>query len=101
VQKLLEKMNSKGVMYKPAAAAADVPEDEDADSFENGPQQKKEFMYKEDSCDSVEDLGPVMDDIKTDVPKVSFRGLCMLATGVIDRLNYCVLILVLFSLSLY
>ena len=50
LQRLLEKMNKSGVMYKPAAAvpSADNDVDEDLDSFKNGPYEKKEFVYKDD-----------------------------------------------------
>ena len=50
LQRLLEKMNKSGVMYKPAAAVPSVDNDVDqeVDSFENGPYQKKEFVYKDD-----------------------------------------------------
>ena len=50
LQRLLEKMNKSGVMYKPAAAvpSADNDVDEELDSFENGPYEKKEFVYKDD-----------------------------------------------------
>ncbi|XP_073363625.1 uncharacterized protein [Aegilops tauschii subsp. strangulata] len=49
-QRLLEKLNKSGVMCKPAAAvpSADNDVDEELDSFENGPYEKKEFMYKDD-----------------------------------------------------
>jgi len=42
-QRLLEKLNQNGVMYKPAAAAASGNNDADleVDSFENGPPEKK------------------------------------------------------------
>jgi hypothetical protein len=52
LQKVIEKLNKSGVLYKPAAAAAsgnNEPEEEEVDSFENGPYEKKEFMYKEES----------------------------------------------------
>ncbi|XBH73336.1 hypothetical protein VPH35_100453 [Triticum aestivum] len=50
VRRLLEKLNKSGVMYKPAAAvpSADNDVDEELDSFENGPYEKKEFVYKDD-----------------------------------------------------
>ncbi|XBH61727.1 hypothetical protein VPH35_116122 [Triticum aestivum] len=50
LQRLLEKLNKSGVMYKPAAAvpSADNDVDEELDSFENGPYEKKEFVYKDD-----------------------------------------------------
>ena len=43
MQRLLEKLNQNGVMYKPAAAAASGNNDADleVDSFENGPPEKK------------------------------------------------------------
>nr|XP_040254300.1 uncharacterized protein LOC120972830 [Aegilops tauschii subsp. strangulata] len=49
-QRLLEKLNKSGVMYKPAAAVPSVDNDvdEELDSFENGPYEKKEFVYKDD-----------------------------------------------------
>lgn len=60
-EKLLEKMNKGGVIYKPATTAADVDNDQDeVDSFQNGPQEKKEFVYKGDS-DSDVSIGPVID----------------------------------------
>ncbi|XP_020157119.1 uncharacterized protein [Aegilops tauschii subsp. strangulata] len=53
-ERLLEKLNKSGVMYKPAAAvpSADNDVDEELDLFENGPYEKKEFVYKDDidSC---------------------------------------------------
>ncbi|KAE8813478.1 hypothetical protein D1007_09298 [Hordeum vulgare] len=59
-QKLLEKLNKEGVMYKPAAVVPSYKNDGDdeVDSFENGPCEKKEFMYKEDnhSEDSLEPI---------------------------------------------
>nr|XP_040249589.1 uncharacterized protein LOC120967064 [Aegilops tauschii subsp. strangulata] len=50
MKRLLEKLNKSGVMYKPAAAvpSADIDVDEELDSFENGPYEKKEFVYKDD-----------------------------------------------------
>ncbi|XBI75550.1 hypothetical protein VPH35_068913 [Triticum aestivum] len=49
-ERLLEKMNKSGVLYKPAAAVPSVDNDVDqeVDSFENGPYEKKEFVYKHD-----------------------------------------------------
>ncbi|XP_073362537.1 uncharacterized protein [Aegilops tauschii subsp. strangulata] len=49
-ERFLEKLNKSGVMYKPAAAvpSADNDVDEELDSFENGPYEKKEFVYKDD-----------------------------------------------------
>ncbi|XP_073359621.1 uncharacterized protein [Aegilops tauschii subsp. strangulata] len=49
-ERLLEKLNKSGVMYKPAAVvpSADNDVDEELDSFENGPYKKKEFVYKDD-----------------------------------------------------
>nr|XP_040258169.1 uncharacterized protein LOC120975593 [Aegilops tauschii subsp. strangulata] len=67
--KLLEKLNQNGVMYKPAAAAASGNNDADleVDSFENGPPEKKEFMYKDDS----DGLEPVIDLTQPDEPVVN------------------------------
>ena len=50
LQRLLEKMNKSGVMYKLVAAVPSVDNDVDqeVDSFENGPYEKKEFVYKDD-----------------------------------------------------
>ena len=49
LQRLLEKLNKAGVMYKPAAGVPPAENDPDeVDSFENGPYDKKEFVYKED-----------------------------------------------------
>ncbi|XBH83267.1 hypothetical protein VPH35_071729 [Triticum aestivum] len=49
-ERLSEKMKKSGVMYKPAAAVPSVDNDVDqeVDSFENGPYEKKEFVYKDD-----------------------------------------------------
>ncbi|XBI92610.1 hypothetical protein VPH35_029628 [Triticum aestivum] len=49
-ERLLEKMNKSGIMYKPAAVVPSVDNDVDqeVDSFENGPYEKKEFIYKDD-----------------------------------------------------
>ncbi|KAI5017418.1 hypothetical protein ZWY2020_042306 [Hordeum vulgare] len=49
--KLLEKLNKEGVMYKPAAVVPSCNNDGDDEvaSFENGPHEKKEFVYKEDN----------------------------------------------------
>ncbi|KAE8794440.1 Pm3-like protein [Hordeum vulgare] len=59
-EKLLEKLNKKGVMYNPVAVVPSCNNDGDdeVDSFENGPREKKEFMYKEDnhSENSVEPI---------------------------------------------
>ncbi|XP_073359727.1 uncharacterized protein [Aegilops tauschii subsp. strangulata] len=68
-QRLLEKLNQNGVMYKPAAAAASGNNDADleVDSFENGPPKKKEFVYKDDS-DALE---PVIDLTQPDEPVVN------------------------------
>ena len=43
-------MKKSGVMYKTVAVvpSADNDVDEELDSFENGPYEKKEFMYKDD-----------------------------------------------------
>ena len=58
-------MNKSGVMYKPAAAvpSADNDVDEELDSFENGPYEKKEFMYKDDIDSHGE---PVIDMTRPD-----------------------------------
>nr|XP_040253700.1 uncharacterized protein LOC120971010 [Aegilops tauschii subsp. strangulata] len=65
-ERLLEKLNQNGVMYKPAAAAASGNNDADleVDSFENGPPAKKEFVYKDDS----DGLEPVIDLTQPDEP---------------------------------
>ena len=65
LQRLLEKLNKSGVMYKPAAAvpSADNDVDEELDSFENGPYEKKEFMYKDDIDSHGE---PVLDMTQPD-----------------------------------
>ncbi|XBJ07321.1 hypothetical protein VPH35_012868 [Triticum aestivum] len=49
-ERLLKKLNKSGVMYKLAAVvpSADNDLDEELDLFENGPYEKKEFMYKDD-----------------------------------------------------
>ncbi|XBH67768.1 hypothetical protein VPH35_096092 [Triticum aestivum] len=64
-ERLLEKLNKSGVMYKPAAAvpSADNDVDEELDSFENGPYEKKEFMYKDDIDSHGE---PVLDMTQPD-----------------------------------
>jgi hypothetical protein len=43
--------NKEGVTYKPAAApvSGNMEDQEDVNSFRNGPRDKKEFMYKEES----------------------------------------------------
>ncbi|XP_073360531.1 uncharacterized protein [Aegilops tauschii subsp. strangulata] len=66
---LLEKLNQNGVMYKPAAAATSGNNDADleVDSFENGPTEKKEFVYKDDS----DGLEPVIDLTQPDEPVVN------------------------------
>ena len=48
MQRLLEKLNQNGVMYKPAAAAASGNNDADieVDSFENGPPGKKRIRVQ-------------------------------------------------------
>ena len=48
MQRLLEKLNQNGVMYKPAAAAASGNHDADleVDSFENGPPEKKRIRVQ-------------------------------------------------------
>ncbi|XP_073358276.1 uncharacterized protein [Aegilops tauschii subsp. strangulata] len=68
-ERLLEKLNQNGVMYKPAAAAASGNNDADleVDSFENGPPEKKEFVYKDDS-DGIE---PLIDLTQPDEPVVN------------------------------
>ncbi|KAM0839333.1 hypothetical protein ACQ4PT_060402 [Festuca glaucescens] len=50
-QRTLEMFNKEGVTYKPAAAAVsgNMEDQEDVNSFRNGPRVKKEFMYKEES----------------------------------------------------
>ncbi|KAM0904779.1 hypothetical protein ACQ4PT_017776 [Festuca glaucescens] len=50
-QRTLEMFNKEGVTYKPAAAAVsgNMEDEEDVNSFQNGPRDKKEFMYKEES----------------------------------------------------
>ncbi|KAM0845727.1 hypothetical protein ACQ4PT_056167 [Festuca glaucescens] len=50
-QRTLEIFNKEGVTYKLAAAAVsgNMEDEEDANSFQNGPRDKKEFMYKEES----------------------------------------------------
>ncbi|KAM0877208.1 hypothetical protein ACQ4PT_035642 [Festuca glaucescens] len=47
----LELFNKQGVTYKPAdtAVSGNMEDEEDVDSFQNGPREKKEFMYKKDS----------------------------------------------------
>ncbi|XBJ14134.1 hypothetical protein VPH35_006220 [Triticum aestivum] len=65
VRRLLEKLNKAGVMYKPAAAVPSMENDPDeVDSFENGPYEKKEFVYKED-MDS--DGHPIIDMTQPDI----------------------------------
>ncbi|XP_073362872.1 uncharacterized protein [Aegilops tauschii subsp. strangulata] len=68
-ERLLEKLNQNGVMYKPAAATASGNNDADleVDSFENGPPEKKEFVYKDDS----DGLEPVIDLTQPDEPVVN------------------------------
>ncbi|XP_073367804.1 uncharacterized protein [Aegilops tauschii subsp. strangulata] len=69
-ERLLEKLNQNGVMYKPAAPAASGNNDADleVDSFENGPpEEKKEFVYKDDS----DGLEPVIDLTQPDEPVVN------------------------------
>ncbi|XP_073360455.1 uncharacterized protein [Aegilops tauschii subsp. strangulata] len=68
-ERLLEKLNQNGVMYKPAAAAASGNNDADleVDSFENGPPEKKEFVYKDDS----DGLEPVIDLTQPNEPVVN------------------------------
>nr|XP_051221957.1 uncharacterized protein LOC127340223 [Lolium perenne] len=50
-QRTLEMFNKEGVTYKPAAApvSSNMEDQEDVNSFRNGPRDKKEFMYKEES----------------------------------------------------
>ena len=69
LQRLLEKLNKSGVMYKPAAVvpSADNDVDEELDSFENGPYEKKEFVYKDDS----DGLEPVIDLTQPGEPVVN------------------------------
>ncbi|KAE8789759.1 Pm3-like protein [Hordeum vulgare] len=61
-EKLLEKLNKEGVMYKPAVDVQSCKNDGDdeVDSFENGLCEKKEFMYKEDNH-SEDSLEPIID----------------------------------------
>ncbi|XBI22099.1 hypothetical protein VPH35_063157 [Triticum aestivum] len=68
-ERLLEKLNQNGVMYKPAATAASGNNDADleVDSFENGPPEKKEFVYKDDS----DGLESVIDLTQPDEPVVN------------------------------
>ena len=64
-QRLLEKLNKSDVMYKPTAAVPSAENDPDeVDSFENGPYEKKEFVYKED-MDS--DGQPIIDMTQPDI----------------------------------
>ncbi|KAM0929678.1 hypothetical protein ACQ4PT_001686 [Festuca glaucescens] len=51
MERTLELFNKKGVTYKPADAAVsgNMEVEEDVNSFQNGPREKKEFMYKEES----------------------------------------------------
>ncbi|XP_020157332.1 uncharacterized protein [Aegilops tauschii subsp. strangulata] len=66
VERLLEKLNLNGVMYKPAAAVASGNNnaDEEVDSFQNGPPEKKEFVYRDDS----NGLEPMIDLTQPDKP---------------------------------
>ncbi|XBJ06732.1 hypothetical protein VPH35_012357 [Triticum aestivum] len=66
VERLLEKLNLNGVMYKPAAAVAsgNNDADEEVDSFQNGPPEKKEFVYRDDS----NGLEPMIDLTQPDKP---------------------------------
>ena len=65
LQRLLEKLNKAGVMYKPAAVVPSAENDpNEVDSFENGPYEKKEFVYKED-MDS--DGQPIIDMTQPDI----------------------------------
>ena len=65
LQRLLEKMNKSGVMYKPAAAVPSAENDPDeVDSFENGPYEKKEFVYMEDMDSDGE---PIIDMTQPEV----------------------------------
>ena len=65
LQRLLEKLNKAGVMYKPAAAVPSAENDPDeVDSFENGPYEKKEFVYKEDMDSDGE---PIIDMTQPEV----------------------------------
>ncbi|XBI98292.1 hypothetical protein VPH35_018543 [Triticum aestivum] len=64
-ERLLEKLNKEGVMYKPAAAVPSAENDPDeVDSFENGPYEKKEFVYKEDMDSDGE---PIIDMTQPEV----------------------------------
>ncbi|XBH62159.1 hypothetical protein VPH35_116444 [Triticum aestivum] len=65
-ERLLEKLNQNGVMYKPAASGNNDA-DLEVDSFENGPPEKKEFVYKDDS----DGLEPVIDLTQPDEPVVN------------------------------
>ena len=48
-------------MYKPGDEAADVDNDaQDVNSYSNGPQEKKEFVYQKDS-DSDGSAEPIVD----------------------------------------
>ena len=86
LQKLFEKMKKEGVMYKPATAAADVDNDaQDGQSYSNGPQEKKEFVYQKDSgsegCSEPIDLTqPEREDayMKTEAQDVSSVILCLI-----------------------
>ncbi|KAM0931877.1 hypothetical protein ACQ4PT_000052 [Festuca glaucescens] len=51
VKRTLELFNKEGVTYKPAYAAVsgNMEDEEDVNSFQNGPREKKEFMYTEES----------------------------------------------------
>ncbi|KAM0849468.1 hypothetical protein ACQ4PT_053718 [Festuca glaucescens] len=51
MERTLELFNKEGVTYKPADAAvsSNMEDEEDVNSFQNGPREKKEFMYKEES----------------------------------------------------
>ena len=65
LQRLLEKLNKAGVMYKPAAAVPSAENDADeVYSFENGPYEKKEFVYKEDMDSDGE---PIIDMTQPEV----------------------------------
>lgn len=79
LQKVLEILNKEGAVYKPATAAADVDNDaQDDQSYSNGPQEKKEFVYQKDSgsedcADPVDLTQPEREDacMKTEAQDVS------------------------------
>ena len=79
LQRLLEKLNKAGVMYKPAAAVPSAENDPDeVDSFENGPYEKKEFVYKEDmDSDGQPIIGMTQPDIVLPDHKIIPEVLCI------------------------